>query len=522
MTKAKAVTSSVLYKNGGTKISEIADAFDSWGDSASKVNKETVEKYRQLDEYSQQITGLLDSMDKFAMSNFDVTKLTAADAADLKKPFEELCDYLETDFQSRCQAAADSVKTIFSNMGISGEIADQVTQGFSDLNTWFSDSLSQSQSIVSEALMKVSKGETLTEAEQKDFANNYTLALDLARLDDPKYQAVEKLSSEFDSLDLSKIDLESNDTVKEMLAKFDASISDYATNALDAYNAEIDNLDVLSKKTQILYDASDKGKEATRKYNEGMGYINLSKTLAYQDYLNSMNELWIKAKSVYDATEGEYINASLLAQIKPLDEVGADFTARYVKGYELGSDEYNAFIQSVASGKWLEENEGFQTLRDNVIHLNQLTANLEFDVPAPAEGTAARKIYDSLAAGGVLSTTITANIQTTNSGSATLDELIEKGLANCELKVAVVSEDNLENYSTVIPPAQFKALSGQNQTGYAREAVSSAYSEAAANRAEEAAPIENNVYVSVELDGEEISNTTNRVQARQYAMSNGR
>ena len=58
--------------------------------------------------------------------------------------------------------------------------------------------------------------------------------------------------------------------------------------------------------------------------------------------------------------------------------------------------------------------------------------------------------------------------------------------------------------------------------GYAREAVSSAYSEAATNRAEEAAPIENNVYVSVELDGEEISNTTNRVQARQYAMSNGR
>lgn len=67
-----------------------------------------------------------------------------------------------------------------------------------------------------------------------------------------------------------------------------------------------------------------------------------------------------------------------------------------------------------------------------------------------------------------------------------------------------------------------KSQSPAVSVGYAREAVSSAYSEAAANRAEEAAPIENNVYVSVELDGEEISNTTNRVQARQYAMSNGR
>lgn len=515
------VTSSVLYKNGGTKISEIADAFDNWAVSASKVNRETVEKYSQLDEYSQQITGLLDSMDKLAMSDFDVTKLTAADAADLKKPFEELCDYLETDFQNRCQAAADSVKTIFSNMGISGEIADQVTQGFSDLNTWFSDSLSQSQSIVSEALMKVSKGETLTEAEQNDFTNNYTLALDLARLDDPKYQAVEKLSSEFDALDLSKIDLESNDTVKEMLAKFDASISDYATSALDAYNAEIDNLDILGKKTQILYDASDKGEEATRKYNEGMGYINLSKSLAYQDYQNSMNELWTKAKRVYDPIEAEYVNASLLAEIKPLDYIDASAEAAYA-GIKTGSDEFNALIRGVASGKWLEESEGYQALMGNVIHLNQLTSNLEFDVPAPAEGTAARAIYDSLGESGVLNSTVFAEIKTASTGSQTLDSLITNGIADGEMEVSVVPKDSADIWGVVLPPEMYKSLGGQEGPGYASNSIAEAY-RVGANGAENTSPVvENQVQVTVEVDGEELAGYVSRAQSRQVVMSNGR
>lgn len=58
--------------------------------------------------------------------------------------------------------------------------------------------------------------------------------------------------------------------------------------------------------------------------------------------------------------------------------------------------------------------------------------------------------------------------------------------------------------------------------GYAREAMFSAYSEAATQRNEETSPIENNVYVSVELDGEEVGIASRRVQARQEAMANGR
>lgn len=502
----KAVTDSVLYQNGGTKISDIANAFDDWAVSASKVNKETVEKYRQIDEYSQQITELLDSMDEFAMSDFDVTKLTAADAADLKEPFEKLCEYLEADFQKRCQAAADDVEKIFSNMGISGEIVDQVTQGFSDMNTWFSETLTQSQSVVSEALMKVARGETLTEAEQNDFTKNYTLALDLARLDDPKYQAVEKLSSEFDALDLSNIDLESDSTVKEMLAKFDSSISDYATSALDAYNAEIDTLDNLGRKEQVLYDASDKGEEATNKYNEAMGYVNLSKSLAYQNYKNSMGELQSKADRVYYAISDKYKQASDLVQISPVDYAYASAAAS-IEGYRSGSADFDQYIQTTASGIWLNQNEGYQALLDNMSHLNQLTSDIEFDVPAPAEGTAARAIYDSLGKSGVLSVAISGEFV---------------GFADDGTKYAIEPENGVDSLGAVISPEAFNAMGRQDKTGYASSSIAEAYRVGNSGSSDTSPIVENQVHVTVEVDGEELASYVAQAQGRQLVMNNGR
>ena len=68
--------------------------------------------------------------------------------------------------------------------------------------------------------------------------------------------------------------------------------------------------------------------------------------------------------------------------------------------------------------------------------------------------------------------------------------------------------------------------SGANQvgyaTGYARSAIEDAYNGAAVNQAADSIPVENSVYVTVEIDGEEIANTTQRVATQQVAMANGR
>ena len=189
----------------------------------------------------------------------------------------------------------------------------------------------------------------------------------------------------------------------------------------------------------------------------------------------------------------------------------------------IGSEELAYSSQRTAAGFWLNDNEGYQNVKDKIDHLTDLTSNMPFSLKEPSHDTASYGIYKAMESGNIIPVSVIASISKADISSPTLDELIEKGLASCELKVAVVSEDNLENYSAVIPAPQLKAMrNGQGTVGYAREAVTSAYSEATANQSLEASPIENNVFVSVELDGEEIGNATNRVQARQYAMSNGR
>ncbi len=44
-----AMAASILYDNGGTKISEIATAFNDWADAATAVNNQTIDKYKLLD-----------------------------------------------------------------------------------------------------------------------------------------------------------------------------------------------------------------------------------------------------------------------------------------------------------------------------------------------------------------------------------------------------------------------------------------------------------------------------------------
>ena len=151
--------------------------------------------------------------------------------------------------------------------------------------------------------------------------------------------------------------------------------------------------------------------------------------------------------------------------------------------------------------------------------------NIEFDVSAPADGTAARKIYDSLATGGVLSTTITANIQTVDTGVPTLDELIETGLASCELRVAVESEDNLENYSAVIPAPMFKAMNEQNKVGFAREAMANVANEYGTNfggNNGESASQDITIYNDINLEGEQVASSVNRFNTRQMKYADGR
>lgn len=516
-------TSSVLYKNGGTKISEIAEAYENWASAATKLNQQTIEKYGQLDSYTTQINELLDSMSAFADSDFDVTKLTAADAADLKKPFEELCDYLEEGFQQRAQAAADDLKDIFKKLGIGGIIEEQVVQGYEKMKQTFSENFTASQTTVSKYLDLIASGGKLNAAQYNDFQSEYSYVLESSRNYDPEYQELSKSVSELEKLDLSKIDLENPETLNSALEKIDSAASAYKESAFAKFQEEQSNLNVLREqaKTDLAY-----GKLTQSEYNEQMGLLDFSDILFATDYENSLKELSQRTMPIYEKIKSQFGDAA----DKIIPNWG-DILLTY--GYEasknpfkaIGSEELAYSSQRTAAGFWLNDNEGYQNVKDKIDHLTGLTSNMPFSLKEPSHDTASYGIYKAMESGNIIPVSVIASISKADISSPTLDELIEKGLASCELKVAVVSEDNLENYSAVISAPMFKAMSGQNQTGYAREAMTSVANEYGNNfggNNADSAPQDITIYNEISLEGEPVANAVNNFNTRQKKYSDWR
>ncbi len=541
----EAVTNSILYKNGGTKISDIASAYERWADAATKLNQQTIEKYSQLDSYSTQISGILDSMDKFASSDFDVTKLTTADAADLKKPFEELCDYLETGFQERAQTAADDLKDVFKKLGIGGVIEEQVTQGYEKMKKTFSENFTASQATVSKYLDLIADGGELNAEQYKDFQSEYSYILESSRNYDPQYQELSKTVSELEKLDLSKIDLESPDELVSALDKIDSAASAYAESAFTKFQEQQANLSVLREqaKTDLDY-----GKITQSEYNEQIGLLDLSDILFATDYENSLKELSQRTMPIYEKIQSQFGDAAnkIIPNLRDIL-----LTSEYEKSRNpfslISAQELADSAQRTAAGFWLNSNEGYLTTVEKIDHLTELTSNMPFALQEPAQGTAAYTAYKAMESSNVIPVSVAASITKSEVSSSTLNELIDKGLASCELKVAVISdedlnkyskglanyelqaavisEDDFNNYSAVIPAPLFKSMSGQQNVGYASESIAEANQNTAVGNAGDTYGPQP-VIVNLNVDGETLVSKVvdgfEEYQTQQTIMGNGR
>lgn len=72
----KMVTDNILYKNGGTKITDIANAFDKWAGAATSVNRQTIERYQELSNYNEKIDSVLQTMQEITGINVDFSGIT--------------------------------------------------------------------------------------------------------------------------------------------------------------------------------------------------------------------------------------------------------------------------------------------------------------------------------------------------------------------------------------------------------------------------------------------------------------
>lgn len=411
------ITDNILYHNGGTKISEIADAFGDWADKVTALNRQTIDKYKQLDEYDTKIDSVLQTMQEITGIDIDFSGITAADAEALKEPFNTLVTYLQGDFKDRTQTAANNLKEIFTNLGIDKALSDQIETAYKNLQIDFDTTLSDAQKEVSKYLDVISNNGKLSDVEMLNLQKNYNLALDLARLDKPEYQDVQLAIQELNSLDLSNIDLENDPKAQKAFNKIDEAMGSYYSSQLELYNQQTRNTAIQKLKIQTIFDSSDKNQEDIAKYNEQMGLLELSDLMFAVNYNASIDRLQNQIDNILGGASLELNKAS--QSITPtLKDWYFAISEGLIEGYN--ANQMTESAKTIAAGNWLLENPLAQKISSIS---SDMHTQVKIDIIPPREGTDAYEIYKQITQGGVIP--MTAEIEIVEKSASDLSKSMQ-------------------------------------------------------------------------------------------------
>ena len=456
---------SVFYSNVGTSIQDIAYKYSAWADEITKTDDKVAQNQQAIEANKKTIEDSLGTLDDLAKSFEASGNMSEEAAGKIKEASESMSNAissnLTTELNNVILGIGDSWDTVAEKAGLA---KDEI------LNALYAENNQGNEALT--ALEKQMSESSRILATAKKGTAEYNQALDNYNFAQEKYNKVAIASLGADSQD---IDYKLSSLTADKIALMDEKTARSAIAQIqDSYNSAVEKMS--STKNSAL--SSQKIRQAqlealdvdtNSSINEG-----LLKGIE-TEYERRVNELSNQTLDVVNMLEQRVKNSSSDAGTQALQDL------------------YNRANKSIYDGA-----KNFGDVITNAA--NQAGATLTY------AGAWWRTAFGG---GKDVNQTLRDDYEQRNGVSD-----IKSDIENLKSDIEATVTTNVSR--------EMKSQSPAVSVGYAREAVSSAYSKAAANRAEEAAPIENNVYVSVELDGEEISNTTNRVQARQYAMSNGR
>lgn len=456
---------SVFYSNVGTSIQDIADKYSAWTDEITKTDDKVAQNQQAIEANKKTIEDSLGTLDDLAKSFEASGNMSEEAAGKIKEASESMSNAISSNLTTE-------LNNVILGIGESWDVVAEKAGLAKDeiLNALYAENNQGNEALT--ALEKQMSESSQILATAKKGTAEYNQALDNYNFAQEKYNKVAIASLGADSQD---IDYKLSSLTADKIALMDEKTARSAIAQIqDSYNSAVGKMS--STKTSAL--SSQKIRQAqlealdvdtNSSINEG-----LLKGIE-TEYERRVNELSNQTLDVVNMLEQRVKNSSSDAGTQALQDL------------------YNRANKSIYDGA-----ENFGDVITNAA--NQAGATLTY------AGAWWRTAFGG---GKDVNQTLRDDYEQRNGVSD-----IKSDIENLKSDIEATVVTNVSR--------EMKSQSPAVSVGYAREAVSSAYSEAAANRAEEAAPIENNVYVSVELDGEEISNTTNRVQARQYAMSNGR
>lgn len=349
----KLITDSMLYKNGGTKISDIANAYSDWADNARKLNQQTIDKYNQLGQYDDEMAELVATMEKVTKIDLNLDEITPADAEALRQPFNDLITYLDSDFKERTQTVADDIRDIFAKLGLDEVVSSQVGQAYTEMQERFERNLTESQTVVDEYLKKIQSGEVLSEAEKLKFADDYKYVVERAKLNDASYNDYSQSLQVFDALDLSKIDFENDTTAIEAMQSVLESSQAYEESIKLRYKAEEENLNKLRQYTEFDY---ENNRLTYDEYKQQLDLLDFSQVTFELNRESELQQMRNRVDDIVSAVQGQLGYAAM--QVNP--NYWQTAMAQGYAGTFASVDEVAKVAKEIASADWLENNETYK------------------------------------------------------------------------------------------------------------------------------------------------------------------
>lgn len=455
---------SVFYSNVGTSIQDIADKYSAWADEITKTDDKVAQNQQAIEANKKTIEDSLGTLDDLAKSFEASGNMSEEAAGKIKEASESMSNAissnLTTELNNVILGIGDSWDTVAEKAGLA---KDKILNALYAENNQGNEALTALEKQMSESSQILATAKKGT-AEYNQALDNYNFAQE-------KYNKVAIASLGADSQD---IDYKLSSLTADKIALMDEKTARSAIAQIqDSYNSAVEKMS--STKNSAL--SSQKIRQAqlealdvdtNSSINEG-----LLKGIE-TEYERRVNELSNQTLDVVNMLEQRVKNSSSDAGTQALQDL------------------YNRANKSIYDGA-----KNFGDVITNAA--NQAGATLTY------AGAWWRTAFGG---GKDVNQTLRDDYEQRNGVSD-----IKSDIENLKSDIEATVTTNVSR--------EMKSQSPAVSVGYAREAVSSAYSEAAAKQTEEAAPQEINLYTTIEMGGEEVANVVNRVSSKEMTYSNG-
>lgn len=358
---------SLLFNNGGTKISELTGAFRNQFDSLTDLSG-------ILSDYDQQIKDNRISIDEYQgtidtyKEKIDGTgKLSEEEITPMKEAVDGLVEALQKGVDLECSKFFDIVKTSVSNVAEDvGLDIKSMTTALTEFQNTFSTETDKLNSDVSNYLDKLKLGEPITADEKKAYEDALTTLSELSKgVTEEEVNFKEKLNG------FLTVDFESKTDFTKAFNDLKSAADEAKGAAEDIYISSKTNYENLKLQVENSYEAGLIGKDMYKTTTQELENYRKGIEEAYKDKKEEISSsLQDIVQNMYDNVD-EAVRTRLDANSSVSGKNAEKYYADMKESLSWVYDELDEFIEKkgleidkTASEQWLRNKKGYFTAKD--------------------------------------------------------------------------------------------------------------------------------------------------------------